>query len=260
MSLVPGVSPLAASLAPRITFGSFEFVTAWHERPPAAAVVVANAMTGWDDAPQDDSETFEHPSGDGLESGLDRYGARTITVAGFIDADNVAALQAAKRRLKRERRGVLVVDDRASLLALEADVRRLTLTWQRVTETHERFTLVLLADDPLRYTNATQRLIVGANTLANDGDERAWPLLTFTGPTGAVTITHPGGAWTLTATAAGSTRVVDLRNGDIWQDGVRIFGADSGPAPSIAAETTATWQVANLGSGRLGARRIGAYS
>ena len=225
----------------------------------AAARIVASDLVGWDDDVPDETTSDGHPSGDGTVSGPLERGARRLVIPGYVFGDSIAAAHRAKAQLRRARSGRLVVEDRALGLTLEASVRRVGLVWDRVTDHAHEFTLSLKADDPLRYSTATLPMANGALTLPNRGDEAASPLLELSGPHGAITVVHPGGTWRLTAVAAGVTRVHDVRNGDVWQGGVRVFGTESGAAPSVAAGGSA-WTVSGLGSGSARVRRFEAFS
>ena len=250
-----------AELAPLVQLGTLTLVTRGATPGTGSASIIgAVDMDGWDDDAADATETVPHWSGDGVVASSEhRYGARTITIRGFISGHSVADVARAKNRVKREARGLLSVNEHFIGLTREADTRRVGLIFKRVTPLFTTFTLTLLAEDPLRYAGGSRVLAAGANTIPNGGDEDASPVLTATGPLAATTITHDGGAFTLSAVASGVTRIHDLRNGDVWQGGVRVHGTESGPPPVVRAGG-ASWTVAGLGAGTLGAARTEAWS
>lgn len=242
-----------------VSLGDVRFQTGYETGQYAPKWTIGLAeLEGWDDSAPDRTETFDHWSGDGAESGLERDGARVIRVRGSISAPDMGSMTAGKDALKRAV-GVFVVDDRLLGLAREATVRRPRVLWEQVTPLFERFSLTIVADDPLRYSTATASLANGSNVLVNRGDRDAWPVLEFVGPHNAVSIVHAGGTYQLTALTSGTERTVDLRNGNVWEGGVRVFGAESGPAPLVPAGG-ADLTVSGLGSGTARVRRFEAWS
>lgn len=227
-------------------------------RPTAATSerIFVSSIRGWSDLARDATEAIEHWSGDGQQAGLRRSGGRIVQLLGFVRGTPIDVAEA-KDELAAAG-GLLVVDDRGRLLAREATVRVTGLTWEETSPVFDRFTMTLVADDPLRYSTESLLLRNGGNTIVNAGTREAWPLLDVTGPHGLVTISHAGGTWSLEATPSGVQRLVDLREGDVWQGGVRVFGLESGPAP-VAARGENPWTVSGLGSGMVRARRFEAW-
>ena len=221
------------------------------------SLIVMQSLTGWWDSVRVSTSTFDHSSGDGVVAGMQELEARTVTVSGFVAARTPAALMEARDTVSRAS-GVMTIDERARMLSREATVRKVGLTWQRRTALLEFFTLTLQADDPLLYGSGVRDLSNGANVLVNRGDRTAWPVLEVSG-TGALTIAHAGGSYSLTATPSNQTRVVDLRNGDVWNGNVRMFGVESGPAPRVAPGG-GSWTVSGIGSGSARVRRFEAWS
>lgn len=271
MSIAPGWQSAAPSAAPgsgwglsladvitRITLDGLSFVTSSRAARMASGAVIAVAeLDGWDEPARDTTERVAHPGGFGTLSGLRGRGGRSITARGWIRGRTVAEVLQAKDRLGAIE-GTLVVEERARSLGREATVNNTAFAPQRITPLFEAFALVLHADDPLRYSTASLPLANGAITLPNRGTEDAWPTLELVGPHNAISIAHSGGTWQLDATPSGATRIVDLREGEVWQGGARVFGAESGPAPVVRAGG-AQWTVSGLGAGSARARRFEAW-
>ena len=242
----------------RMSFGDLSFATSNHAVARAGASAIAcTTLEGWFEPARDLTSSTPHGSGDGLVSGARRESGRIITIGGFVRGTTPGAVGDAKDALLRAA-GTFVVEELDRGLARECTARRTALTWQRVAPTLERFTLTLVADDPLRYASGSRVLTNGAQQLFNRGDRTAWPVLEVPGLHGSIDIIHPTGTWTLLDTPAGVTRLVDLRNGDVWQNGVRAFQADLGPAP-IVLPGGSQWIVSGV-DGRAIVRRFEAWS
>lgn len=244
----------------RVTLAGIDLLASGQYAPRRqSSTIVLASLTGWYDAPRDLTDETQHWTGDGVVAGLPRLGARTVRLRGYVRAQDEAGALAAVDRLGRARRGVLVVEERSRGLIREADVRQVGRSFDRVTSTFWRYDLTLQADDPLRYGSGTIALSNGAKTLVNRGDATAYPVLDLVGPHSAITVAHAGGSWSFAALASAQSRTVDLRNGDVWNGDVRVFGAESGPAPVVPAGG-ASWTVSGLGTGTARARRTEAWS
>ena len=92
--------------------------------------VFFDTLTGWYEPPRDLTTESQHPSGDGVISGLARHGARIITISGYLSGTRVEVLDA-KDRLGGQRRGVLAVHERDRGLTREATCRRTALSFDR---------------------------------------------------------------------------------------------------------------------------------
>lgn len=232
--------------------------------PAGSWVIHLVSLEGWDDGIQEEASVVAHPSGDGQVAGLPRLGARRITVrveVQGVDEFGPRSAAAGVEELARLRSVTLAVSDAARGLSREADVRVLQVQSPMDGDSMliRTVTLSLVADDPLRYVTGSQALANGANSLINRGGETAWPLLDLTGPHGALTITHPGGSWSLAALAAGVARTVDCRNGAVFNAaGVRVSGT-SGPWPRVRPGGAA-WTISGLGAGMAYVRRWEAWS
>lgn len=213
---------------------------------------------GWWEPAPDVTAEVDSPHGDGVISLYPRLGARSITLSGWIAAFGETSLESALDKLTRARRGVLAVAERDSGVFREADVKVTRLEVTRVTPNWVRFTLSLQADDPLRYGSATQALKNGRNVLLNPGDTRAWPILEVKGPTSALTIVDSAGTFTLPAVPNGQSRIVDGRNGEVWNGNNRVFDA-TGLWPRVLVGG-AEWTVSGIGSGSVLVRRFQAWT
>lgn len=274
MSVLPGwpganVAPPAAlgwglqlaDVVTRITLDDLAFATsqrAVRQQASRGPVIAAADLGGWYQRARDLTPSSASPRGDGVRSGLEQLAARTITIPGWIRGASAADVLEAIDRVSAGGR-LFAVDERERRLKREADVRTVDFAPTRVTPTFHRFVLTLQADDALRFSSATQDLANGANTLVNTGDREAFPVLEIPGPHSAITITHGTTVWSFAANSGSTTRVVDLREGEVWQGNVRVFGLESGGVPSVPAGSGATWTIAGLGAGGARARRIGAW-
>lgn len=255
-----GWAPPAVERVTRVTLAGVDLLASWRYVPARqASAVVLGSLDGWYDAPRDLTGEVQHWTGDGVVAELSRLGARMIRVRGYVRAQDEAGALAAVDRLGRARRGVLVVEERSRGLVREADVRQVGRSFDRVTSTFWRYDLTLQADDPLRYGSGAIALSNGAKTLVNRGDVTAYPVLDLVGPHSAITVAHLGGSWSFAALVSGQSRTVDLRNGDVWNGDVRVFGAESGPAPVVPAGG-ASWTVSGLGAGTARVRRTEAWT
>lgn len=206
--------------------------------PDPSTPYIVESIQGWHDGAPDATTEIEHWSGDGTVSLWERLGARTVEVSGVIDASGPDA-DAALAALRRPRRGILAID------GLECDVRRVDMNTTRLGATWG-FTLYLRADDPLRYGPTPLGLTSGlAAVLANPGDATSWPRLSIAGPVAALTITHPGGTWSLAADIpAEQAAEVFMRDGEVWRAGARWHVETTGRevvVPPGGASVTATW-------------------
>lgn len=259
MSVASGwVTPLH-DLVLGITLGQQRLVADGAGADPGRALVTVAEMDGWFEPAPDATGTFEHWSGDGSVSEMARTGGRVIRASGVISGPDLKSVLEVTDAFAAMSKELFTVDEKSRMLPREADVRVLTFRPRLVMPTRAEYGLTLLADDPLRYSSASVGLVNGSNVLVNRGDRDAWPTLEFVGPHAAVSLTHPGGVYTLSALAAGVARTVDLRNGDVWQGGVRVFGVESGPVPVVPAGGT-SWTFAGLGTGSARVRRFEAWS
>lgn len=219
-----------------------------------------NGLTGWDAGTQDTTGASDHWSGVGQVASGAALGSRQIIIEGFVQGslDHPGSVQEGIDVLSRQRRTSLVVAENARGLARTADVRLTQIQSSRISAALSRVTLNLTADDPLRYSAESRLLVNGANLLPNRGDATAFGRLTLTGPHGAISIVHPGGTWTFPALASGS-RLVDFREGRVWNGNVRVFGECSGPAPRVLPGGS-SWTVAGLGAGSAVLSRAEAWS
>lgn len=170
-------------------------------------------LTGWFDSPDPRGEPTPRPGADGDYDGEPTLSARTVTVAGSINAQSGPLLQAARDRVTAllagsQRYGTLVVDEVDRGLSRQAVVRLggQTLT-QQSTARDGTFSLSLYAPDPRRYssvlhTASTARFTPGGGrsydlvfdrsyggsgssgvvSVSNAGARSTWPVLRFAGP------------------------------------------------------------------------------
>lgn len=217
------------------------------------------SITGWKGPARDNTDVIPHPSGDGVVSMLQRYGARSISLRGAIQARTPAGAVAGEDALTRFQSGVLRITEAGSAGMREVDVRSVNVDLERRSPEYVEWTVDLTADDPYRYGSAVRPLTNGANSIPNRGNVGINPTLDLVGPHGALTITHPGGVYTLSALAAGQRRTLDWRNGDVWADNLRVFGTEGGRRP-IVLRGGSGWTVAGLGSGSATLRRYEAWT
>lgn len=257
---MPSWEPIYDPAETRVTLGALAMSS---DNAGAArdveAVTVVSEIAGWYDSPADATEVRQHWTGQGnVLAGPALLAPRLVKMRGWVSGDSAAGVLRAVEALGRFRAGTLVVDERRRGLAREADMRRLNLAWDRKSPIFQTFELSMIADDPLRYGSGFVALSNGANAIPNRGAELSFPVLELTGPHNAITITHPGGAWTFPALSSGS-RVIDMRTGDVWSGTARTFPAVSGPWARVPAGG-GTWTVAGLGSGSARVRRFEAWS
>lgn len=235
--------------SPVVTFAGLTFETAGFAATSAGGRLGLTGLSGWWDSPPPDvASSFAHPSGDGLLSEGPRMGARTIEVAGVVRADDPDVMLATLDLLMRARYGTFKVSERTAGPTRLATVRRVDLKVQYVSANYRTFNLFLRADDPLRYGATSRTIWNGGPTISNDGDQTAYPVLTLEGPHDAIEIEHPGGTYRFAAVPSGQTRVLDFRNGDVWNGQARVFGAESGPRPEVRPGGS-QWHVSGLGAG-----------
>lgn len=221
-----------------------------------------HSISGWWDSVEEMSSYSEHPSGDGFVAGFSRLDRRVVSLTGLIEGTRdfgPGSVQAALDQLRGLRRATLVVDETERGLVREMDCR-VSVSHSRSAPWLASYVVSAVADDPLLYNAGTRPLTSGV--LANRGDVTAWPIVELVGPHSALTITHPGGGWTLPALGSGVQRTVDCRNGRVFDAaGVRVFGvgAGSGPWPRVPAGG-GEWTVSGLGSGAARLRRWEAWS
>lgn len=214
----------------------------------------------WMPAPATTAEVGA-PSGDGVLPLYPRMGARPLTLGGWLVVDHGSpsgVLEEALDALARARAGTLVVNELKRGLSREADCRVTDMKVTRLSDRAANVTLSLQADDPLRYGSATQALKNGRNVLLNPGDTRAWPILEVKGPTSNLTIVDSAGTFTLPAVPSGQSRIVDGRNGEVWNGNNRVFDA-TGLWPRVLVGG-AEWNVSGIGSGSVTVRRFQAWT
>jgi len=229
--------------------------------PSSGYAYQLQTVDGWRGPAEDRTVTMEHPSGDGDIALLPRSGPRSIELTGLVSAKErpVPVLREALARLTQVRRGTLVVDEGPLGLMREADVRVVGVPHRPLTASLASFSLLLVADDPLRFGSSTMRLTNGVVQVPNRGDATLSPVLDLAGPHGALTIVHPGGTYTFPALAAGQSRTLDWRNGDVWNGNVRVFGVEGGRRPAVLAGGS-PWTVSGLGAGTATLRRYEAWT
>ncbi len=245
---------------PLVTLSGLTFESTGFAPTSAGGGLAFTDIKGWWDSPPPDvSETFAHPSGDGTVTGSTQLGGRTIELVGAIEALDTDDLLPTRDRLARVKAGTFIVNERNGGPSRLASVRRVDLRTQVLSPNYCLFNLFLRADDPLRYTSASRTLSNGSNSISNDGDEHASPTLTLVGPHSALTIVHPDGTYQFAALASGQERVLDFRNGDVWNASTRVFGVESGPRPVVRSGGS-TWTVSGLGAGSATLTRFAAWS
>lgn len=238
--------------------GGQQFVSGSRE-PGPNGIRTVRTLRGWfEQAPNADGvET--HWSGNGSFVTDYRLGARTIEMRGLLQAPTRQRLMEMRDQLARWRRGTFTVDEQDLGVVREATVRQVDSAFVTVSPLIVDYSLTFVADDPLRYRAGSRTIWNGAPTISNDGDQTAYPILTLEGPHSAVTIEHPGGTYTFAAVPTGQTRVLDFRNGDVWNGQARVFGAESGPRPEVRPGGS-QWHVSGLGSGSTLLERYEAWS
>lgn len=236
----------AVDRSPGLTWDGLELPTTPPEGDPNWFILVRDIVGWWNGAPVK-SQPIDHWSGDGQVETDEAFGPRTVEIVGSVVAKS-GYLIAAQDAIRARKRGTLVVDERDLGVAKQADaVRAEPVRFTHLSENLATFSLFLRIVDPLRYGTSTLSLSNGSNAIPNDGDVDASPLLTLTAPQGALTITHPGGVYTFPALASG-TRVLDFRNGDVWNGQTRVFPAETGPKP-VVRDGGSSWTVSGLTTG-----------
>lgn len=243
----------------RVSLGGVSFFTR-HAAPTDGGVVTLDRLSGWWEGAPDQTDAQDHWSGDGTVAGLVRTGARVVELRGLVKASSMAGALAAKERLTRLRRGLLVVDERGAGMARQAEVRRVDMQFTDHSPRLSSYVLSFVADDPVRYgtsslDKATGGLGNGTVLVPNRGDAAISPVLELTGPHGAISIQHPGGTYGFAALSTGQSRVLDWRNGDVWNGQTRVFGSETGRRP-VVAPGGSSWTVSGLGTGGAVLRRF----
>ena len=224
-------------------------------------VVGLTGLEGWDEPATDESSTSDHPSGDGLVAGLPRLGARRISLSCTLYASSIhglGSLADAMDAMSVQRRTVFRVAEGLRGVSREVDVRLVQAQMTRRSPTVGVLTLSLAADDPVRWSSEVLPLTNGTLRLRNRGSVTAWPLIDLVGPHSALTITHPGGTFTLPAISSGQSRLVDCRSGAVYAGGVRVSGG-SGSWPRVPAGS-GSWTIDDLKSESALLRRGEAWS
>lgn len=242
-----------------VTFGDVPFSTTRTFPTADAAAVIVASLSGWWDGAASGTAATPHGTGDGSIPGLRRLAPRTIELRGLIEARTAMQMLAAKAAFTRSREGRFIVDEPSLATRREADVRRLDLELTDRSPLVCQYRMTLLADDPLRYSSEVTTLRNGSIFLPNRGDKVAVPVIEVQGPHPLIGIIAPRGTWTLAPTPAGVNRVVDLRNGDIWQGGKRVFRLEQGQAPVVNPGGVG-WGISGLGAGAAIVRRYEAWS
>ena len=250
-----------------VTLGGLVFSTG-ADRPQGSGFLLSlHRIVGWDESADDRTSTWGHWSGDGDSAGRLRWGVREVALEGMVLGTvgyGLGSPSEAHTAIMRKRSSTLRVSE-VNGLTLEADVRikSLQMTRRRGWPKWADFTLSLVADDPLRYGSGERSLSNGTVSLPNRGDQMAWPVLESSGPHGELSITHPGGTWTVPALDAGLRRTYDFRHGRTYNtSGQRIWGSHtgSGPRPRVEAQGWTDWTISGKGSGSLTLRRFEAWS
>ena len=220
-----------------------------------------NGVSGWWESAPVATRTVDAPRGDGVLAFARRFGARPISLAGFVVAESRrvdGVLEEALDRLAASHAGTLVVDELRRGVSREADVRLTDMQVSRLDDFRATVTLSLQADDPLRYGTSVLDLTNGRNVLVNPGDAVAYPIIDLCGPHSAVTVTHDGGTYSFPALSSGQRRTIDCRHGDVWDGDARVF-VGSGPWPRVGVGG-AEWTITGLGSGTAKVRRFQAWT
>lgn len=241
-----------------VEFGDVTFSTAIRQ-PTTSAVVSVESLKGWWEGAEDDTSSTPHGTGDGDVTGLPRLAPRDIEIRGLIKGRDLTQVLTAKAAFARSRRGRLIVDEPTLSTRREVDARRVGLEFTDLSPTVCSYRLSLRADDPIRYAGQATLGPNGGIFLQNRGDAVAFPVLELNGPQGTVGIAHPRGLWTLTPTPEGRHRIVDLRNGDVWESGARVFRQEQGAAP-VVLPGGSVWVLTGLGTGQAIVRRHEAWT
>lgn len=257
----PGWAKLDTAQLTSVSLGSITLRTTARQMLEAGALGATGVRSifGWKGPARDRTESLPHWSGDGVVSLLQKYGARSISLSGAIQGDTAAAAVAAEDALDRFRAGVLRITEAGTIGAREADIRVLNLDLDRRSPEYIEWKLDVVADDPYRYSSSVMQLVNGTVSVPNRGNAVLSPVLELVGPHAALTIVHPGGTYTFPALAAGQTRLLDWRNGDVWNGNSRVFGAEGGRRPAVLAGGS-QWTVTGLGAGTATLRRYEAWT
>lgn len=245
-----------------VAYGELPFLTNLQDAglPETGFSIGVREIGGWWSPAPDDTQSVPAPSGDGLLSLSSRLEARPVVLRGWVYAPHgLGALEDALDAVARRRSGVLEVRERTRDLWREADVRLVSVDVDRVSAVWAKVVLSFRADDPLRYGTGVQDLRNGRNVLLNPGDATSFPIVEVTGPTQQLVVNHSAGDFVLPAVPAGQSRVVDAREGVVFNgDGERISFPWS-PLPRVEAGG-AEWQVSGIGSGGAVVRRFQAWT
>lgn len=243
-----------------VTLGGLQFVTERTGSLTSSGVRTIARMRGWSDGVPSGDEASPHWSGVGAFVVAQQVNARTVEMRGLLKTRTPQRLWEMRDQFASLKRNTLTVDEQDLGYSRLATVRIVDRDVELVPGAPliAQYTLTLVADDPLRYGSATRSLSNGTNAIPNAGDEDASPTLTLTGPHSAVTIVHPGGTYTFAALSSG-TRVLDFRNGDVWNASTRVFGVESGPRPVVRSGGS-SWTVSGLGAGSATLARYEAWS
>ena len=225
-------------------------------------VWLVNRLVGWWESAPDSTKTVDAPWGDGSLAFARRFGARPISLSGFVvvqDGRTGGVLEEALDRLAASHSGTLVVDELRRGVSREVDVRLTDMQVSRLGGSAASVTLSLQADDPLRYGTSVLDLKNGRNVLLNPGDAVAFPRIVVLGPTNNFTITHAGGVFTLPNVPSTETWTVDGREGNVFDDFGNRVQVPYSPFPWVD-RGGAEWQVAGLTSGLATVHRFEAWS
>ncbi|MDP5182183.1 phage tail family protein [Blastococcus sp. BMG 814] len=125
------------------------------------------------------ADSEDRTGADGAHDGQPYFAARTVTLAGLLDAPDPAALLAAMRRLAGvlagRRTGTLVVEEVATGITRSAECRLdVQGRAKRTGETSADWEITVYCPDPLRYGPPLQ----DSTGLPKSGGGLAWPLFT----------------------------------------------------------------------------------
>lgn len=231
-----------------IVWGGMQFTPAARGAMPSIGVRTVRRLRGWREPAPSAADTVSHWSVGGQVVMDDRQGARTIEMQGMLRARTAERVQQMQEDMARIAPHSFIVDELDKNLSRLATVRLVDCAFTIVSPLVIDYSVTLVADDPIRYGADTRNLSNGTHTIPNAGDLSASPTLALTGPHSALTITHPGGTYTFTALSSGQSRILDFREGDVWDGSTRVFGAEAGPRP-VVRPGGSPWTVSGLGSG-----------
>lgn len=218
------------------------------------------------------TDTMPSPTGDGIVSGSNTYGARTLTLSGMILADYRTAtpriVHDAGDRISAVlsgtvRKAPILVTEHMLGLTRECDVRLAQAPdFTMHSPNAATWTMYLVADDPVRYETSDRIVQVGQTlSIRNRGTVRSRPLVNFYGPVVNPWFEVGGTRFTLKVTIpAGNALTADTRRRMILDsNGARYAIAASGAWPALdPGETTVTFG-ADSGSGYGQLRRMSAW-